>query len=86
MTTELVEQLHRIEHKLNAILQHLIMRGDMEVPDGMEDNRMCSGCGGAIKWKPSSSGYPVTQCECKMPINSVDYTTFTPPGKKIVKG
>jgi uncharacterized protein YceK len=74
-----------MEHKLNAILQHLVMSGLMEVPDTMDGERMCSGCGGIIKWKPSAEGYPVTKCECKMPIAAVDYTIFTPPTKKEIK-
>lgn len=79
MDTDLVTQFHRIEGKLNALLQYFIFQHGMPVPDALNEERICMGCGSKFTWLPSSKGYPITKCDCELPISAVDYTSYSPP-------
>lgn len=77
MSPEIIEQLHRMEHKLDKILEALRI-GELHVED-INASRVCPICEREISWGQNKQGEAVRRCGCDLNVKSLDFNSFAPP-------
>jgi hypothetical protein len=81
MSPDLIEQLHRVEYKLDKILEYLRIKEYVD-EDIDHPNRTCPNCELKIKWGQNKDGEVIRKCGCIMRMTSLDYKQFAPPTPK----
>ena len=80
MSPEIIEQLHRIEHKLDKILEFMRL-GQTSVED-INSQRICPICEQVISWGHNGKGQVIRRCGCDLQLKSMDMMDYAPPAKK----
>jgi len=81
MSPDLIEQLHRIEKKLDALIEHFIFKDNFTLPK-MGDKTVCPMCVEIVKWKQNPNGELIRDCGCDLPLKSIDLDLFKNPSNK----
>jgi len=81
MSPDLIEQLHRMEKKIDALLEYYILREELNIPN-INEKSVCPMCIELVKWKQNSEGEVIRDCGCKMTVRSIDLNLFKSPEKK----
>lgn len=81
MSPDLIEQFHRIEKKLDALIEHFIFKDEFTIP-AINDKTVCPMCIDTVKWKQNPAGEIVRDCGCDMIVKSIDLSLFNSPAKK----
>lgn len=82
MSPEVIEQLHRIEGKIDSILEFVRLEHDFSPQTLNNKERVCPLCEEIIKYSLNKQGEVVRQCLCSTEKKSLDFNIFGPPKGK----
>ncbi len=83
MSPEVIEQLHRVEGKIDTILEFLRFKYDFIPPQQLSNTeRVCPLCESVINYSLNKQGEVVRDCLCTTNKKSLDFNIFAPPKER----
>jgi hypothetical protein len=75
MTPELIEHFHRLEHKVDLILEFIRFKYEFDARS-FDNDWICPVCTKEVELKFNKQGQVTRSCGCSLPVKSIDTEQF----------